>query len=428
MNIDRVKPIADAVLYEGYMLYPYRPSAMKNRRRWMFGELHPKEARRDGGEAASMRAEILIEAGAGAELDLALRFLQNRRREVGELSGPAVELDDIAQYRAADSVVVDGAQFVSFEEAIERRVDIDAAAIADLIGEARRLRFSFAARRELEPIRSRAGEIVAVIARSSEAVEGEMVVSATKLEGDLIRVSVAVENLSPPASAPEREAARARVFLSAHLILGARGGAFVSLLDPPERHRTAATACANDGLWPTLVGDAGARDMMLASPIILYDYPQVAPESRNAFFDSAEIDELLTLRVRTLSQEEKREMAAADPRARDILQRCESMTQNDLDALHGAFRPLREPDGDVARLAVGARMRIAPKAGGDIMDMALGGRIAVIEAIERDFEGRAHVAVTLVDDPGADLGAAGFPGHRFFFSPQELEPLEGGGR
>jgi hydrogenase maturation protease len=162
---------------------------------------------------------------------------------------------------------------------------------------------------------------------------------------------------------------------------------------------------------------------MLASPIILYDYPQVAPESRNAFFDGAEIDELLTLRVRTLSDDEKREMAAADPRTREILQRCESMTPDELGALHGVFRSQERP---IAELSVGGRVRIAPKAGGDIMDIALCGKIAVVAAIERDLEGRAHVAVTLVDDPGADLGAAGFPGHRFFFSPQELEPLEGG--
>ncbi|ATQ69757.1 MULTISPECIES: hypothetical protein [Methylosinus] len=423
MNIDRVKPIADAVLYEGYILYPYRPSATKNRTRWMFGELHPRSAQRAGGEASLMRAELLIEAEAGAEVEMALRFLQNRWREIGEIAAPVADVEAIAFYRPTDSLVIDGEKFLSFEEAIERRVDIEAARLDDLCRKAQRRRFSFAASREIEPIRAH-GEIVAVIARSSEAVEGEVVLSATRLDDALFRLRVEIENLSPLMDADAREDSRARAFLSTHLIFEARGGAFVSLIEPPERHRAAARGCAGEGLWPTLVGEPGRRDRMLASPIILSDYPQVAPESRNAFFDGAEIDELLTLRVRTLSADEKREMAAADPRTRDILQRCETMTRDDLGALHGAFRPLEE--GDEAPFAVGARVRIAPKAGGDIMDIALAGKVAVVEAVERDFEGRAHVAVTLVEDPGADLGAAGFPGHRFFFSPQELQPLDGG--
>jgi hypothetical protein len=424
MNIDRVKPIADAVLYEGYILYPYRPSATKNRTRWMFGELHPRSARRAGGEASLMRAEVLIEADAGAEVDIALRFLQNRWREIGELAAPVADVGEITFYRPTDLLMIDGESFVSFEEAVERRVDIEGARLDDLCGTTRRQRFSFPATREIEPIRAH-GEIVAVIARSSEPVEGEIALSATRLDGALVRLRVEIENLSPTLDADARADSRARAFLSTHLILGARGGAFVSLIDPPERYREAARGCAGEGLWPTLVGAPGRRNEMLASPIILSDYPQVAPESRNAFFDGAEIDELLTLRVRTLSAEEKREMAAADPRTHDILQRCETMTREDLGALHGAVRPL-EQGGDEAPFAVGARVRIAPKAGGDIMDIALAGKVAVVEAIERDLEGRAHVAVTLVDDPGADLGAAGFPGHRFFFSPQELQPLEGG--
>jgi hydrogenase maturation protease len=77
-------------------------------------------------------------------------------------------------------------------------------------------------------------------------------------------------------------------------------------------------------------------------------------------------------------------------------------------------------------LCVGARVRLRPKSGGDIMDLALRDKVAVVEAIERDFEDRVHVAVTLIDDPGRDLGAEGFPGHRFFFSQEEVEPIAAG--
>jgi hypothetical protein len=73
---------------------------------------------------------------------------------------------------------------------------------------------------------------------------------------------------------------------------------------------------------------------------------------------------------------------------------------------------------------VGDRVRLWPLGTADIMDLALKGKTAVIAAIEQDFEDRVHLAVTVDDDPGRDLGAAGKPGHRFFFRPEELEPLD----
>jgi hypothetical protein len=73
----------------------------------------------------------------------------------------------------------------------------------------------------------------------------------------------------------------------------------------------------------------------------------------------------------------------------------------------------------------GDRVRLKPRVGGDIFDLALSGRIAVVEAIEQDYEGKAHLAVVVDDDPGRDLGMLRQPGHRFFFSPEEVEPLSG---
>jgi hypothetical protein len=72
---------------------------------------------------------------------------------------------------------------------------------------------------------------------------------------------------------------------------------------------------------------------------------------------------------------------------------------------------------------VGDRVRLWPKQGADIMDLALRGKLAVIEALERDFDDKIHVAVVLEDDPGRDLGMLRQPGHRFFFAPEEIEPL-----
>lgn len=74
----------------------------------------------------------------------------------------------------------------------------------------------------------------------------------------------------------------------------------------------------------------------------------------------------------------------------------------------------------------GDRLRLMPRAGGDIFDLALAGRVAIIEAIEQDYDGKTHLAVVLEDDPGRDLGMLRQPGHRFFFSPDEVEPIKPG--
>ena len=85
--------------------------------------------------------------------------------------------------------------------------------------------------------------------------------------------------------------------------------------------------------------------------------------------------------------------------------------------------PVEEVQVGGARIRTGTRVRLRPRAGGDIFDLALAGQIAVVESIEQDYEDRVHLAVVLEDDPGQDLGRLRQPGHRFFFSPEEVEPL-----
>ena len=138
-----------------------------------------------------------------------------------------------------------------------------------------------------------------------------------------------------------RDEALARALVSAHTILEVRAGDFVSLVDPPESYRSFAAACQNVGTWPVLVGEDGQRDTMLSSPIILYDYPQIAPESPGDLFDGAEIDEILSLRILTMTDEEKQEMRQSDERARQILERTEALPAEHFAKLHGALRGLR---------------------------------------------------------------------------------------
>jgi hypothetical protein len=156
-----------------------------------------------------------------------------------------------------------------------------------------------------------------------------------------------VTNLTPLGDAgAEREKVILRTLVSTHALLGVADGEFVSLLEPPECWRAEAAACQNIGTWPVLVGEEGQRDTMLSSPIILYDYPQVAPESAGDFFDGTEMDEMLTLRVLTLTDDEKHAMTGIDGRAAALLARTESLAREQLASLHGTFRNVRPvPEG-----------------------------------------------------------------------------------
>ena len=177
---------------------------------------------------------------------------------------------------------------------------------------------------------------------------GTIEFTAEMLEKGLFKLTVRIVNTSRMDGAEPigREQALAQSLVSAHTILEARNGEFVSLIDPPEDWRAYAQACQNIGTWPVLVGEEGQRDTVLSSPIILYDYPQIAPESPGDLFDGAEIDEILMLRIMTLTEDEKREMRQSDDRARRILERTESLPEEQFMKLHGALRGLRAAGED----------------------------------------------------------------------------------
>ena len=163
-------------------------------------------------------------------------------------------------------------------------------------------------------------------------------------------MTLEISNVSrhPSEQSLDRDGALLHSFVSTHAILESAEGEFISLLDPPTALRSVAETCRNQGLWPVLVGEEGDCHTLLASPIILYDYPQVAPESPGDLFDGAEIDEILSLRILTMTDDEKREMRYSDERAREILERTENLPEEQLMKLHGALGSLRSRKGKLA--------------------------------------------------------------------------------
>lgn len=353
MNSKRIESIANAVLYEGYMLYPYRPSALKNRQRWNFGVVHPKSYCdiQQGSHACSMQTQCLIRGSASAVVNIKVRFLQAVSRQIGNLAAPIVAPNAEAELEIVESLAVGDKILQSWQEAIENDVALPSTRLANLLVAPVAELFVLDGSRELEPVRDDTGLIAAFIVRTREKINGSVQVSAELCGADLFRLTAVISNLTPlenPEPVP-RDGVVLKSLLSAHTILRVTGREFVSLVDPPPGLHEAASQCENIGTWPVLAGEDGCKDAMLSSPIVLYDYPQIAPESPGDLFDSTEIDEILALRILTLSDDEKREIRQTDERAREVLERTEMMPAEHLLKLHGVLRGMKsvaDPDDE----------------------------------------------------------------------------------
>jgi hydrogenase maturation protease len=332
VNRELVRKIADAVLYEGYMLYPYRPSAIKNRQRWSFGILYPPAYAevRDKTERCTMHSECLLETTGSAALQLQLRFLHLLSRQVAKPSD--------GRFEPVPSLEVEGQLIESWDEGVERSVDLE----LTLAFAPPPFPFHFPGSSETQLLRDGLRQLAGIVRRTQHEISGTVSISSESIRPGLLKLTVEVTNTTPFEHDPrDRNLALTRSLLSAHTILSVSGGQFVSLLDPPEELRDAVRACTNLGNFPVLAGDPPQRDLLLCSPIVLYDYPQIAPESATDFYDATEMDEMLTLRVMTLTDDEKNEMRHADDHVRNLLERTEQSAREQLMKTHGAIRGLR---------------------------------------------------------------------------------------
>ena len=444
MSLDRARTVADAVLYEGYLLYPYRATSRKNQARWQFGVLGPPGAVERGvGEEPGMSVQCLLDLERGTQnaraaptVTVYLRFLQLQRRIV-----EALDTHEPSGFIPVDQLVVEDDLVFSWDEAVEQEQSWPALSLAELAeGVVRRV--EVAGGDEIEPLAAADGSVPGRIVRRRWPLSAELRATTTEVDGYL-RLTISVENTAAPRPANPDDAVRTSL-IGAHLLIESSNAQFVSLLEPPAGAADAAAGCRQHRCWPVLAGPPGSSDIVLGSPIILYDYPEVAPESAGALFDSTEIDEILTLRVMTMTDEEKAEARATDPRAREIVDRSDQMTPEALQQLHGILRqPRREaveptpwwdPASDASvrpeldsvliegvPVSKGSRVRIHPSRRADAQDLFFADQDARVTAVVSDVDGQVHVAVVLVDDPAADLHD--WYGRYLYFAPEELRPL-----
>ncbi len=452
--------VANAVLYEGYVLYPYHATNGKNRGavRFQWGVLVPPAwLQVDPHERALMRTDLIVDPGAEPQIAVRLRFLQLQHRalEVADADAPG-------GFSRTGKLEVDERVWMEWDEAIEQDFDLGVIPLLPLAGATRTVPLSFPASQETEivtdasegPDAAPAGRIV----RTTEPIEGQARVTAQWADGPgvYLKVTIEVENATPWSDLEAgREEVMRRSLIAVHTLAAMEDGGFCSLFDPPEGSTEAVAGCKSIGSYAVLVGAAGSTDLVLASPIILYDYPAIAPESDGDFHDGCEIDEILALRVLTLTDEEKAEARGTDPRARAIIDRCDNMEEGSWDKLHGTMRDIRtldsggpvridptdpepvpwldpvidasfDPWSDIVvirevEISKGSRVRLAPNHRADVHDMFLGGLTATVAGVFHDVDGGFHVAVTVDGDPATEMYE--LQGRFYYFHPDEIEPL-----
>lgn len=436
---EHVRAVADAVLYEGYLLYPYRASSGKNQSRWQFGVLGPTQAAELGlGEDDTLSVELLVAPGPDTALTIVLRFLQLQHR--------AVERETLGRFEPVDELTAAGRTWLTWDEAVECEVSFGPFSESEL-ATPQTLPIVIAGGTDVEHVDG--GRLV----RTRAALCGELTVCSAA-DDDLLRFSLTVRNTA--AAPADKNTAIARSMIGTHLITEVTGGEFVSLLEPAASAAAAVGRCRRHRCFPVLAGPQGSTTMMLVSPIILYDHPEIAEQSEGALFDSTEIDEILTLRVMTMTDQEKAEARATDPRAAEIIDRCDAMSPEALLNLHGVLRnphadseirslvpevpegmdwwdPLADsavaPTIDAVlvngvRISRDSRVRLHPCRRADAQDLFYADKVARVTCVHETVDGDPQIGVVLEDDPAAEIHD--WYGRYLYFAPDEVEPLSEG--
>ena len=367
---------------------------------------------------------------------------------------------------------MDGTEYTAWDEAAEREQRVAAEVSALLAGD-KLVEFHIGAGEATEDLTDSRGRLAGRLVRQWGGLDGVIRLHAERVAGpyQALRLRVQLENATTPhAELRNRDDGLRGALIAAHSLIGVPGGTFLSMTDPPEWAAAEVATCENVGTWPVLAGPGDCADLMLSSPVILYDHPEVAAESAGDLFDATEIDEILTLRTLTLTDAEKRQARATDSRAADLLDRLDDLPPQMLERMHGAIRYLRsapagaaafaaapEPDDDIdwpspevtarpsvpwwdpgsdasvspetdhvlidgIRVSRNSRVRMQPGSRrADAQDLFLTGREATVEAVLFDVDGQVHLAVTPVDDPAADLQRN--HGRFLYFAPDEVQPL-----
>ncbi len=402
MTTSGVDELISTLLYEGYALYPYTPGASKNSTPTPFGIVYPPTYAESQPAAFSMlRLECVLQGGPDAKVTGSVRFLQ----AAGER-----------------------------HKGVERRLDPGSPTLAELAREPVDLEF------EYEP----------EDAEEAPPLKGRVRMRAELLGPELARVKICVHNDSVVGPTAEDEPTRAealrRSLLSVHPMLEVEGARFASPLERDGDAGEAVEACECVNTFPVLVGEGDVA--VLGATIMLPDHPELAPESLGNLFDNTEIEEALLLHVQVLTDDERKGIEEhQDPAVREMLERADKVTNDEMLELHGELtfsEPADDAQGErtngtqlkppagiddipgeheldlgARRVKLGDKVVLRPGTEGDVYDKMLHGRTATIERIYKGYDDRVYLGVTVDDDPGQDLLRD--TGRYLFFFADEIE-------
>lgn len=387
---DALEILLQSLLYEGYALYPYTPTATKNSTPTPFGIAYPPAyAQTLASTYDHLEMRVALQAPADAVVSGEVRLLapigEGHRAEPHRLTLPGMMVGALAHTPVGKTQSLDGPD--------------------------------------------------------GPPLEVRLSMSAQVTGKHRYEVVLRIENDTVTSSGLDRAGALARSLLSTHPVLKVTGGSFISALEVP---------CGSVNTFPVLAGSQDAA--VVGAAIVLPDHPQIAPESQGGLFDSTEIEEALLLHLQVLSDEERAAIAQSDPAVREMLARADAVGSQDILALHGRVtvsdpapteaprerlttEPPREPANLVdprageetaqigsKRLRQGGKVIVHPSPGADLQARMLDGRTATLERIFTDYDGRLHLGVTIDDDPGQDLMRES--GRYLYFFPQELEVID----
>jgi hypothetical protein len=453
-RFEAARAVAEAVLYDGYVLQPERPSRRPNAERSRFGVLVPLGySPADASERTFNQTECLLE-GEHPHLSVRVRFLHLQRCDVESAFGTG--------FVAAEALAVGATTYLPRDEAVEAEVSAQAA-VTDLLRAPAEVRFRRPAGQEYVLIAGSPGtpgpDPVGRLVRERQALEGVVQLAAEPLHGPygVTRIRVRVENRTQVGArtSMERPEALAHSLAATHVLLSATDGTFVSMLAPPDWAEGYVDRCDNIGTFPVLVGEPDRADMMLSSPIILHDHARLAPESPGSRPDSTGIERLLG--VPTMSLSDIPPGAALDgdapasaegrtePRSLPPFSQVSAMPPDVLERLHGTLQFLSEapqaapawgsrshpgsPAAELDEVVIagtvvrkGSRVRVRPSRlrPGGLADVGVAGRAATVVAVFLDVDGSHRLAV-VPDREGP--GRVRSRGAYLYLSPEEIEPF-----
>jgi hypothetical protein len=327
--------LTQTLLYEGYALYPYYRSAIKNQKPVPFGVIFPSDYNNYHEHSHSnMQSQCIISGGDDLTVNIHVRFLHLRKTELFQADNKG------DTYVPVVSLEIGGNTYQAGWQTIERKISTEDIPVSELISNCKIIPVEFDNMNEGEIILNEEKEVAAKRIINVSEIKGsiKMEADAVKEMPGSFRITVTVTNTTPVENAESvsRDEVFLQSFLSTHIILQTRQGEFISHQDPPEEWKHAIASCNNINTWPMLIDKNNST--LLSSPIILYDYPEINPQSSGDLFDSTEIEEALLLHVNLLSDEEKKRIGSNDEKLQAMLNKVNSMTPEDLNIYHSMMK------------------------------------------------------------------------------------------